>query len=74
MNKAELVARIAELESENQRLKESLEYREKLLNEALKGLCEWNGLVFPNKESDDANRETADGRNDGRTTGLCSED
>lgn len=60
MNKSELAARIKELESENQRLKESLEHRDKLLNEALKGLCEWNGLVFPKKETDNANAETAD--------------
>ena len=42
MTKDELLSRIRELEEENQRLRESLEHTNQLLNEAIKGLKEWN--------------------------------
>lgn len=40
--KSELEARISELEQENQLLRERLEHTNQLLDEAIKGLREWN--------------------------------
>lgn len=50
MTNDHLLSRIRELEDENQRLREALEHKDKLLDQAVQGLAEFNKMVFPSVE------------------------